>query len=164
VAAEQKLLRLGWLTTSLGSHARYTHQLASTKTVRRKTEEESVLVSLGKARVKPGDIWEIGGGFETEWWRQWQLGVSYRFAKKFTDVVRSSADEPLLLSEKNGIESRTATESQRVETGIGYGTVTKFLAGAAKVPVLTKLSVSRQVYSENTPVQHETHFDVNFFF
>jgi hypothetical protein len=163
-AAEQKVVELGWLTTSLGSHLRYTHQIATTKTVRRKTEKESVLVPIGKARVKPGDIWEVGGGLETEWWRQWQLGVSYRFAKKFTDVVRSISDERLLLTEKNGLELRTATETQRIETGFGYGTVTRFLAGTARVPFLTKLTYSRQLYSENTPVQHETHFDVNFFF
>ena len=138
---------------------KYTYQLPTRKTVRLKTEDETITVPRDDVRHKIGDRFETGisAQYEPSFGLIAASGLSY--TRKHGD--RYSVDD---LNSKSAIEKDSHDWATYWEAKLGYQSIPAFLRKEFPIPFNVTLEMKRHLRSANTVVKDLYTFDFNLFF
>lgn len=138
---------------------KYTHQLEGQKKVRAIREDEKIEVPLTSTRFKPGDRWETN--ISLAWQPSFGLvsGVGYSAMKKLGDRYKLDQEET-----KRELEKASDQTGQQLEGTLGYSTVSAFQRGTVPIPLELKMTLTRPMASQNTPVSSLAQLDFTMFF
>ena len=143
----------------LNEFGKYTYQLASTKTVRAVTPDESIEVSNEKMNFKLGDKIDAGISLQLEKPNGFVAGFGGTYFSKYGD--RYETDNKLV---KNELEKNKNAESTFAEFKLGYSTLPLYQSGKFPVPFSLTMEYKKQFRAVNSIVTDFTQIDFNVFF
>jgi hypothetical protein len=138
-------------------YAKYTVQFEDSKTVRMKTEDESIEVPKQKVNYKLGDKINAGVSMQYENSAGLTSGLGYNYFQKAEDSYNAGLSTAEL-------EKDTFQRSHEAEVSLGYSAVPAFRRKEIPVPFEINLNYKRQLASQNMPVTHFIQLETGMFF
>jgi hypothetical protein len=135
----------------------YVAQLPARRTVRMRTEEESIEVEKKEVTYNLGD--KVDAGASLQWDASSGLigGTGYGFQYKSKDDYQAGASSSVL-------EDGTEQMAHHWESTIGYSSVRSYFAKTSRVPYAASAGYVRQLASRNLPVAHRFQLEMKVFF
>ncbi len=143
----------------LNQYVKYTYHAPAKKTLRLKTEDESIEVPEDRIRFKLGNRWETGVSTQYEPWFGLVFGTGLSLTGKAGDRYDTDNKAAQLALEKN-----TDDRSSYWETRVGYQSIPAFLRKEMPIPFIMTLEYKKHLRSSNTVVKDLLTFDFNVCF
>lgn len=143
----------------INAYGKYNYQFPVNKTVRLKTEEETINVEKDNLKYKLGDRVETGFSAQYEPWFGLVSGLGLIYTKKKGD--RYSTDN---LAAKAALESDSYAWATYWEAKLGYQTIPAFRRKEFPLPLVMSFELKKHIKSRNTLTNDFYTLDLNLFF